>query len=340
MSRSSTNSRVFDKEKAKQLLALKKKAFAKNNYRGLQPFRLNKPSQELVRENGRSTDYVLTRSFSYGCPLMCSYCYVARNNTTKNDEQLTVPSNPVNFATDVDSMILAIKHFVDGLPRHKISNQCHATYYTLDIGEYSDMLAPQLIDLTNKVLAELVPYRNLATSFASKITTITDVKRLIDCPVVGKGRIRASVAPQWVIDQTELGTAKVKDRLLGLNLAYEKGYEVHLNFSPMIITKSFEEDYIELLKLIRDTLCKEVLEQIKYEGIFLTHSYVLSVRNKKFFPLNSEDLLWTPHNQQDSVNLRNNPKINYNYPVRYSYMTLFRSLISKYLPECKERYLF
>jgi DNA repair photolyase len=325
----------FDKAKASKLFRLKHQSSYKNNYKAL-----DNKSLPFVSPNGRSTDFVLTTPFVKGCPLNCSYCYVTRRNNSYDENYKPFPSNPINIATDVDDMLSSIKNFVDTLPATKSPNQCHPVYYTLDIGEYSDMLSPNFTTLTNYIISQLVPYKTLATSFASKISTPTHVKRLIDCPIPYKARIRASVSPQWVITQTEVGTASIVDRLNGLNLAFDKGYEVHLNFSPMIITNTFEDDYSQLMKLIRSIVSKDVLNQLQYEGIFLTHNRKLHIMNERFFPTNSESLLWTPHNQELAQNLRNNEKIRYIWSVRSKYITLFRSLISQYLPECKERYLF
>lgn len=328
----------FDRTKASTLFSLKRLNSYKNNYQADTTSPSN--SIDFIAPNGRSTDFVLSTPFVKGCPLACSYCYVTRKNYSFNQNYKPFPSNPINVSTNVDSMITAIKTFVDQLPPKKIPNQCHPVYYSLDIGEYTDMLSPDFINLTNYLIQHLVPYKHLSTSFASKISTPSHIQRLIPCPVPYKARIRASVSPQWVIDQTELGTSNVVDRLKGLNLAFDKGYEVHLNFSPMIITNSFKEDYTALMKLVRSLLSQDVLKQLKYEGIFLTHHRKLHMMNNQFFPTNSESLLWTPHNQELAENLRKNEKIRYIWSVRSRYISIFRNLISEYLPECTERYLF
>lgn len=334
----------YDPLKTKNLYKHKKESSHTKDYEGIESLKKRYGNSfTILQPNNRSTDFVIhpQASFVRGCPFLCSYCYVTRNNMSYNENKIPVPSNPINWATDVDEILLAIKQEAKNLPAHKIPNQCHPVFYTIDIGEYSDMLSPQLTHLTNKIITQLVTQdSNLATSFASKVSTKHNVNLLIDCPVPYKARIRASVAPQWVINQTELGTAKLVDRLEGLNQAYNKGYEVHLNFSPMVITPTFEQDYSDLLQLIRRTLSPQVLSQIKYEGIFLTHNQQLHKKNEIFFPTNSEDLLWSPDNQISSLNQRGNPKIEYIYPIRRNYINKFRNLISTYLPECLERYLF
>jgi spore photoproduct lyase len=198
-----------------------------------------------------------------------------------------------------------------------------------------------MIDTTNKVIQELVSFHNIKTSFATKAGSPSRIARLIDCPISYKGRIRASVMPQAIADILEVGTAKIKDRLLGLNLAYSKDFESHLNFSPVTLYKGWVEDYIDLFKLIDSTLTTEVKAQLKAEVIFLTHHKSLSDLNMQWNP-EAEKLLWRPEAQEYKTNERGSSDI-----VRYKALSIkklaidkFKSIIKQELPYCKIRYIF
>lgn len=300
----------------------------------------SRSTHNFIKPNGRSADF--TSSIAYGCLEACSYCYVQRNN---------LHGNPLTLYTNLDELILQYKNHVDKLPNPKPLGfkPCPSKYpngeqdpkhYTYDIGESSDLLHPKAIPYLNKLLTELVPYSLFKPTLASKICNVVTVSKLIDCPVESKARIRASVAPQSVIDRTELFTAKVEDRILGLNLAVDKGYEGHLNFSPIILTHNWLHDYQDLMSLIDSLLSDKAKNQVKCEVIFLTHHKTLSMWNKKHFPIYSEELLWKPELQEHKVNQRGSDVLRYQWRLKQQACKDFTKLVTRCLPYASIRYMF
>lgn len=294
----------------------------------------------FIKPNGRSADFCL--SIAHGCLLGCSYCYVQRNN---------INGNPLTIYSNENELLKAVVQWHSCLPTTKPKNYkpCPSSYpsgesdftnYTYDIGESVDSLLRELSDKTNWWLEKLVAIPNLKPTFATKISTPVAVSRLIDCPSPRKARIRASVAPQHIIDQTEVLTAKVTDRIAGLNLAYQKDYECHLNFSPIIVTSTWIEDYSNLMLQLDKLLSSEVKSQLHCEVIFLTHDERLSKWNKENFPTNSESLLWTPANQENKTNGRGSLVKRYNWRLKSEYVSTFKNLLTRYMPYCKIRYIF
>lgn len=297
-------------------------------------------SGNFIKANGRSADF--TSSIAYGCLEACSYCYVQRHN---------INGNPLKLYSDLESLIEKYKSHHDRLEVPKPANfkPCDSKYangesdnvnYTYDIGESSDLLHPKVVPYTNQLITALVPYKLFKPTFASKISNPVSVRGLVDCPIPAKARIRASVAPQHVIDRTELFTAPVEQRLLGLNLAVERGYEGHINFSPVILTSTWVQDYSDLMQLIDRTLTARVKAQLKCEVIFLTHDTMLHNWNKEHFPLNSEEYLWRPRLQESKINQRNSTVLRYNWKLKAKMSSQFSQLAAKYLPYMPIRYIF
>ena len=68
-------------------------------------------------------------------------------------------------------------------------------------------------------------------SFATKYVN----PKLLDFDPKGKIRIRFSLMPQKLADIHEPGTSKILDRIKAINPFIESGYNVHVNFSPVIL---------------------------------------------------------------------------------------------------------
>ena len=282
----------------------------------------------IVRENGRSGDFIIP-NFANSCEMACSYCYVARNRPQ---------GNPLEVYTNLDEIIQVTKDHAATLPS-KVANQCDPDYYVFDIGEGVDCLTPNVLPITNKVISSLVEVPNIKPSFATKAGSPTRVAKLIDCPIPYKARIRASLSPQKVADIVEVGTAKMVDRLHGLNLAYSKSFECHLNLSPVILTKTWIKDYIELFQLINSVLTDEVKKQLKLEIFFLTHSDRLHELNLEWIP-EAERLLWVPAIQEYKVNNRGSKLLRYKWQIKQQAVAKMKELVKQYLNYAEIRYIF
>lgn len=256
-------------------------------------------------------------------------CYIARNR------QL---GNPLEVYTNIDEIIEQVRVHSSQLPI-KQPNQCHTYYWSYDISEGTDLLNPDLIPIANKVIAALVEMPTVMPTFATKACSPTRVAKLVDCPIPYKARIRASLSPQRVADILEVGTAKIVDRLHGLNLAYTKNFECHLNFSPVILYQGWEADYIELFKLVDSILLPEVKQQLKLEVIFATHNKRLHELNLEWRP-QAEKLLWVPSIQETKVNNRGSTVIRYKWQLKQKAIAKFRELVKQWLPFAEIRYIF
>lgn len=280
-----------------------------------------------IMVNGRSADYIIP-NFAIGCSkVYCGFCYISRNQPF---------GNPLTVYTNTEEIIAAVIKHHSKLPL-KVANQCDATRFTYDIGEGTDCLNNELIDKTNLIIQSLVA-KNIKPTFATKLGHPSNIKKLIDVPK-DTARVRMSVSPHYLIQQLELGSCKLEDRLAGIQTALNKGYEVHLNFSPIVLYKTWKKDYEELLLLIDKSISDKAKAQLKCEVIFLTHSSTLHEESLEWNP-EVEKLLWTPFNQEVKTNTRGSKLFRYNDSYRALGMNEFRNMLEDLLPYCKIRYIF
>lgn len=280
----------------------------------------------VVRPNGRSTDFIAP-GLATGCSLACSYCYVARNRTF---------GNPIEKYTNGNDIWEAVKEFHYQLPP-KEGNQCDPVYWTYDIGESTDCLIPENIEDTSWYLSKFFE-TDAKPSFATKVA---GARSLPIVPNRGMARVRVSVAPQKTISTVEKGTSTLKARIAGIQQLFDRGYEVHLNFSPIIVYNGWSADYTELIKFIDSNISQKVKDQLKCEVIFLTHSPTLHQSNLKWIP-EAENLMWTPDWQESKTTQRGDSNV-----VRYRAFNFknvlvdnFKKLISNNMPYCTIRYIF
>jgi spore photoproduct lyase len=275
--------------------------------------------------NGRSTDFIAP-SHSNGCALSCAYCYVGRRKG---------PSNPITVFSNIEDIIKAIDKHASVLP-DKTPNQCDPVYWTYDIGCNNDA---SVDDLVSDNVKDLIDYfadsKNIKASFATKFVN----NKLLNYNPKNKTRIRFSLMPENVRKVVDVRTSTTTQKIKAINDFHEAGYEVHLNFSPVILTETWEEDYAELFEEIFDNVSGSAYTNLKHEVIFLTHNEALHDLNLKWHP-KAEDLLWRPDIQEPKFSLNGAKNIRYSNAYRYSSIYIFKTLINRYLPFTPIRYIF
>lgn len=279
-----------------------------------------------VSLNGRSADFIIP-SFATGCQLGCLYCYVARHKPL---------GNSLTTYTNVDEILQAVKHHVSTLGP-KTPNQCDPHKWTYDIGESTDCLTPAVIETTNKVIQYLVHNTEAKPTFATKLCS--GPKLLLPVPK-GSARVRTSLIPQRVATRVEIGTSQVKARIESIQGLLDLGYEVHVNFSPVIVYQGWLGDYKQLFSLVDSTLSDEAKLQLKAEVIFLTHSPKLHDINKLVDPF-AEALMWQPSLQEYKTNNRGQSDVlRYKAELKSGWIADFKSALAEVMPYCKIRYIF
>lgn len=274
----------------------------------------------LIRFSGRSTDFI-SPSFGYGCLYNCSYCYMKRHKAKGLDiadntgDILTAINNHVYFA-DVDK-----------------PNQTHENYITYDISCNEDFALHAKYHNWERIFEFFKKHPIAMGSFATKYVN----RNLLSYNPEGKIRIRFSLMPQIYVNKLEPNTSSILDRIMAIDKFIDAGYDVHINFSPVIVTDNWLDEYRILFNDV-NTYVKNK-NKVKAEVIFLTHN-----KNKHQYNLDNsmtgEDLIWNPEIQETKISQYGGVNLRYNYLLKAQYIKDFKALHNEIIPWNIIRYIF
>lgn len=276
----------------------------------------------LIRESGRSTDFI-SPSFGHGCLFNCTYCYMKRHKpegldvATNTGDILTAISNHAWFAV-VDK-----------------PNQTHPEYVTYDISCNEDFALHLKYHKWERIFDFFVDHPRAMGSFATKYVN----SDLLKYNPNQKIRIRFSLMPQKYADLLEPNTTKIIDRIRAINDFIEAGYDVHINFSPVIVTEDWLTQYRMLFEGVDAIVDRKYKNQVKAEVIFLTHNH-----NKHQYNISNhlagEELLWNPLIQEDKTSQYGGLNIRYKHNLKSQYINEFTQLHDEIIPWNHIRYIF
>lgn len=275
-----------------------------------------------IKISGRSSDFI-TPSFIFGCGFECSYCYCKRHVTegltvAKNTSQLLDVVNSHAYFTHVDK-----------------PNQTHNQFITYDIGCNSDM-ALHLKHWNWQMTFDFFKQHPIAMgTFATKYVNL----KLLDYNPEGKIRIRFSLMPQKYADLLEPKTSSISDRINAINLFIEAGYDVHVNFSPVIVTEDWLEEYKLLFELLDKSVKEEYKESVKAEVIFLTHNEKKHDYNLEY-ELTGEELLWQPSIQERKISQYGGKNLRYKHKLKEQYIKDWLKVHDECIMWNEVRYIF
>ena len=238
-----------------------------------------------VKDNGRSADYV-TPNFIYGCLGGCrdSYCYVMRYNHDK-----------VFINENTDQILGKVDKHVAQLDWPKKPNQTDPEFYTYDIGCSTDIGLHWKHYDWQDVFTYFRDHPRAKATFATKYVN----EKMLDFNPNGKVRIRFSLMPQNMSDVVEPRTSKIADRIAAIPKFIEAGYDVHLNFSPIVFCEGWLADYRDLFEQVAAVVTDPAHRRmVQAEAIMVTHNPWQHKRNLEAGMTESEALLWRPDIQE------------------------------------------
>lgn len=269
-----------------------------------------------IKTSGRSTDY-LTPSFIFGCGFNCSYCYCKRH-----------VHSGLTAATNVEEILTEVDHHAWFADAEK-PNQTHEEYVTYDIGCNTDVALHYKHLEWDKVFDFFKQHPRAMGSFATKYVN----EKLLDYDPEGKMRIRFSLMPQKYADVLEPNTSSIVERINAISKFQDAGWDVHVNFSPVVVTNGWLDEYKGLFELL------PVNEKVKAEVIFLTHNLGRHIFNLKNNP-EGEDLLWRPEIQENKVSQYGGENIRYKRDLKAHYIKQWTQLHDEIIPWNTIRYIF
>jgi spore photoproduct lyase family protein len=276
--------------------------------------------------NGRSADF-LPPSVANGCVMSCAYCYVPRHKGY---------ANPVTVFVNIERIVAAIRRHAGKLGPKTEPNTVDPRYWVYDIGCNSDCSADAALSDNVKDLVRLfTTLPNAMGSFATKWVN----RELLGYAPRGKTRIRFSLMPHGKAKLLDVRTSPIAERIAAINDFVAAGYEVHLNFSPVVISEGWQAEYAELFQQVDDVLGNEAKAQLAAEVILLTHNARLHEVNLRWHP-KAEELLWRPELQEAKVSQGGGDNVRYRTGLKGRLVEEFLQLLAQHLPYCRVRYAF
>ncbi len=287
----------------------------------------------VTKPNNNSSD-AISPNFIYGCSGGCmkSYCYVGRYNR-----------DTVRVNTNWNNIFSSIVQWRSKQPVIKIPNQQSNTQYVIDIGCNSDLPLHQkhltkshhiyepLFELQSgsglwEMLAWFDSTKDLQPTFATKYSSmlklnVTKLKR--------KPRVRISIMSEKYMNILEPNTTPYWTRIHDIARLQKLGWEVHINFSPVIVMKDWLQEYTKLFNDINSVEFNK--EDVKCEVIFLTNHQnsmnVASIEAQNIMKYSSE--------------VKNKSGV-MRYPIRLKreLVNNFKQLHQELISWCEIRYIF
>jgi len=277
----------------------------------------------IIRPSGRSTDYIAP-SFGHGCLYNCTYCYMKRHKP----EGLSVAKNTMDILTEINSHAF----FADVEKPNQTGD-----YITYDISCNEDFALHAKYHEWETIFKFFRDHPLAMGSFATKYVN----KELLTFNPERKVRIRFSLMPFELQQHLEPNTSTIIERLLAVPLFLNAGYDVHLNFSPVIIHDNWLHHYEGLFKHVA-SMAKTYgwdLTRVKAEVIFLTHNedkHWYNVANN----LPGEEFLYVPKIQETKTSQYGGANLRYEHKRKSDYIKQFRELHNRIIPWNTIRYIF
>ncbi|KDN18010.1 spore photoproduct lyase family protein [Amycolatopsis rifamycinica] len=279
-----------------------------------------------ARPNGRSADFIAP-STSNGCAMACAYCYVPRRKGY---------SNPITVFANIERITgYLARHIARQGPKPE-PNQCDPAAWVYDIGENSDCSVDALVSDNVADLIDLFAGQPAAkASFATKYVN----HGLLDLAPRGRTRIRFSLMPEQPAKLLDLRTSPIADRLRALDDFVAAGYEVHVNFSPVVVYDGWLADWTRLLRDLGDATNDVTKAQLAAEVIMLTHNRDLHEVNLGWHP-KAEQVLWRPDLQETKRSEGGGVNVRYRAGHKRALLDELLDLIAVHAPYLRVRYAF
>lgn len=279
-----------------------------------------------ARRNERSTDWIAP-STANGCALSCSYCYVPRRKGF---------ANPITVFANIEQIVGYLERHAGRQGVKPAPNQCDPVDWVYDLGENSDCSVDALVSDNVRDLVDLFArLPNAKASFATKLVN----RDLLDWDPRGGTRVRFSLMPEGPSKLLDIGTSRIAERIAAIDDFVEAGYEVHLNFSPVVVHETWLEEWAELFDQVDAGLGPAAKAQLACEVIFLTHNEPLHEVNLGWHP-KGEELLWRPDLQQAKTSQNGQANVRYRTGWKGTWVRRLTDLMAERLPYCRVRYAF
>jgi spore photoproduct lyase len=275
----------------------------------------------------RSCDFIAP-SQSNGCAMACSYCYVARRKGN---------ANPITAFVNIEEIVGSIERHAAKQGMKLEETQADPELWVYELGTNSDLSVDAAVsDNVRDLVALFRTLPNAKATFATKFVN----RELLDYDPKEKTRVRFSLMPPETSKLVDVRTSRIEERVLAIDDFVEAGYEVNVNFGPVILKDGWREDYAALFSLLDEALSEKAKRQLAAEIIFLTHSEELHHANLRWHP-KGEEILWRPEMQEHKVSQASGDRVlRYKRDLKGPLVAEFKALLAAQMPYCRVRYAF
>ncbi len=261
--------------------------------------------------NHKTSDFLVPYTSS-GCIAMCLYCYLVCNYNKCAYLRLFV-----NREQMLEKII-------------KVANKAEKNL-TFEIGSNSDLILENTI--TGNLNWTIENFCNNEKGFLTFPTKFDMVDSILPLKHNGKIIVRMSVNPKEIIRTIEIGTSPLEKRVQAINKLADADYKIGILIAPIILVENWREKYKELIEYLAENLSKKVKENVFFEIIFMTYSYIHRKINEEAFPTLIN--LYNPN----IMTGRGKGKYTYNKEVRGEAEIYLRDLMRKYFPNNEIKYI-
>ncbi|MDB5191451.1 MAG: radical domain protein [Segetibacter sp.] len=279
-----------------------------------------------ARPNSRSSHFVAP-SHSNGCTMSCSYCYVPRRKGY---------ANPISIFVNIEQILNYLRKHSAKQGMKMEYDHIDPAYWVYEIGENGDCSADAAIcDNVKDVMNLFKQVPNGKLTFATKFVN----RELLTYDPQLKTRIRFSLIPHKMSKLVDVRTSPINERIDVINDFVDAGYEVNVNFSPVIYYQGWEEDWLLVFEELNDKLNEKSKQQLVAEIIFLTHNQQLHDVNMGWHP-KAEEVLWVPELQETKYSQTGGKNVRYKRGFKKDLVETMVDLVHQHLPYCPIRYAF
>jgi spore photoproduct lyase len=276
-----------------------------------------------IKFSGRSSDFI-TPSFGFGCLFKCAYCYMRRHKP-----------DGLSIAENTDDLLQAIENHRVSLGIKTSPNQTHPTLWSYDLSCNEDFA----LHAKHHDWVKIFNYFKYSETAMGTLATKYVNNSLLQYNPEKKIRIRFSLMPQELSSILEPNTSLINDRIKAINTFHDAGYDVHINFSPVIFNPGSKKLYTELFNEVNQVVREDIKPYVKAEVIFLTHNEKMHEFNIKNAP-KAEKILWNPDRQESKTSSYGGSNLRYERHKKANYIRAFKKLHNQIIPWNEIRYIF
>lgn len=272
-------------------------------------------TKTLVTKPNNNSANAIAPNVLYGCFGGCvnTYCYMSRYNGTR-----------VFVNTNVDDIFQSVVEWETTYD--KVPDQQDPVYTMVDVSCNSDLVLMQkhMPEPLHDYLKRYDDHPQLNSTMATKYPKLLklDVNHFNKKP-----RVRVSLMPQSYSDILEPKMQSIESRIHDINRLKKLGWEVHINYSPVVIHSNFVQDYFDLFAMV-----KNIAGENKCEVIFLTNHPMQMERVKG---KDAEDLMKLSNQTKNNAGV-----MRYPLSIKGEAIKLFKREYVKFFDINTIRYIF